>query len=331
MSFRPIALFIGLSISLAGGLHRASAAESLTAGCQPSPSGLAHSGERWMYRKIRATGEKCWYRAGARRARPAEQIAVVASDEAQYDPAESSAGTCVAAPTGPAPRNTQWRYRIDLHTRQKCWGLTRVVARQAGASRTHASLSGRSREIEDDNLQALRSVSNVQARLLEPDDVGGSPAPVSHDDRPESAPAPAPTPTFDSRWTEPPEFNGTIDARIHQWEMAVPVPDGREQAGPDTATQTDQINAANTVRISGLLIATVASIAVATGLYAAINGSADSIGWMRGRASRSDNSDHRSSPQGGDTIADILDRLNREEGSAKRRALDFDGAGRGHE
>jgi hypothetical protein len=137
--------------------------------------------------------------------------------------------------------------------------------------------------------------------------------------------------TFESRWTEPPEFNGTIDARIHQWEMAVPVPDEREQAGPDTATQTDQINAANTVRMSGLLIATVASIAVATGLYAAINGSADSIGWMRGRASRSDIPDHRSSPQGGDTIADILDRLNREEGFAKRRALDFDGADRRHE
>lgn len=318
MSFRPIALLLGLSISLVAGLNREAAAENLATSCQARPSGLPRSEGRWMYRTIRTTGEKCWFRVGAGRTQSTERVAVVAARDAQIDPAESTARTCVAAPAGPAPRNDRWRYRIDPGTHQKCWHLSRVVTTQIAVSRTRASLPGRSRQIEKDNLRALRSVSGVQASLFEPDDTSGNAANAGHDDLPEGAPSPAQITTFESRWTAPTEFSRPIDAAIHQEEMPVPVPDDRDNPAPDIAkSQADRISVVNSVRMSGLLIATIASIAIATGLYASINGSAASIGWMRGRASaprpREDMRAPRLLPPRDSTIADILERLNSED------------------
>src|SRR5215469_11897139 len=110
MSSRSIVLLLGLSIAFAGGLNRDAAAESRATGCQARPSGMLRSEGRWMYRVLRATGEKCWFRVGIGRAQRTERVADVAAREAQIDPEESAVRTCVAAPTGPAPRNAQWRY-----------------------------------------------------------------------------------------------------------------------------------------------------------------------------------------------------------------------------
>jgi len=317
MSFRPIVLLLGLSISFVGGLYGEAAAENLPTNCQARPSGLPRSEGRWMYRTIRTTGEKCWFRIGKGRTQRTERVAGVAAREAQIDPAESTVRACVAAPTGPAPRDSQWRYRIDHGTHQKCWRLSRVVTRQVPVRRTHTSLPGQSRQTEKDNLRALRSVSAVQASLFEPGDMGGSAPNAGHDDVPEGAPSPART-TFESRWTAPADFSPSIDATIHQEDLPALIPDDRKHPVPDTTrSQTDRMSVADTVRVSGLLIATIASIAIATGLYASINGSAASIGWMRGRASASrpheDKRDHRLLSPRDNTMADILERLNRED------------------
>ena len=354
MSFRPIALLFGLSISFVGGLNREAAAESLATGCQVRPSGLLHSEGRWMYRTIRTTGEKCWFRVGIGRTQRAARVAGVAVREAQADAAGATVQTCVAAPTGPAPRNAQWRYRFDRGTHQKCWRLSRVVTRQIAVPRTRTSLLGRSKQIEKDNLRALRSVSAAQASLFEPDNMVGKAENAGHDDVPEGVPSRAQMTAFESRWNASTEFSPSIDATIHQWEMAVPTPDDREQAGPDiTRSQTDRISVVDSVRISGLLIATIASIAIATGLYVSISGSAASIGWMRGRASmfrpREGMRGRQLLPSRDSTMADILERLNREDApvpsglrrsgaleadfdrfaiSAKAPALDFGEAGR---
>lgn len=318
MSFRPIVLLLGLSISLVGGLNREAAAESLATGCQASPPGLLRSEGRWMYRTIRTTGQKCWFCVGVARTQRAERVAEVAAREAQIDPAESGVGTCVAAPTGPAPRNAQWRYRLDRVSHRKCWSLSRVVTRHVAEPRPRTSLAGRSGQIEKDNLRALRSVSAVQARLLEPDDIGGNAANAGHDNVREGAPSPAQTTTFESRWMAPTEFGPSIDSKIHQEKMPALVPNDRKNPVPDaTKSQKDQTGMADTVWVSGLLIATIASIAIATGLYASINGSASSIGWMGGHASvlrpREDMLGHRLSPARDSTMADILERLNRED------------------
>lgn len=318
MSFRSVGLLLGLSIAFAGGLNREAAAESPATGCQARPSGLLHSEGRWMYRILRTTGEKCWFRVGIGRAQRTERIADVAAREAQLDPEESTVQTCVAAPTGPAPRNAQWRYRFERGTHQKCWRLSRMAPAQIAGTRTRTSSVGRSMLIEKDNLLALRSVSGAQANLLESDDMGGNAANVGRVDVPEGTPGPAQATPFASRWIAPAEFNPSIDATIRQWEMAVSAPDDSELAEPDTRRlQTDRAGVVDTVRVSGLLIATVASIAIATGLYASINGSASSIGWMRGRASafrpREDMRDHRSLPARDHTMADILERLKRED------------------
>jgi hypothetical protein len=180
------------------------------------------------------------------------------------------------------------------------------------------SLPGRSTQIEKDNLRALQSVSGVQASLFEADDKGGNTVNFGHDDLPEGTSSPAQMATFESRWTAPTEFSRSIDSTTHQGEIPVFIPDDREQAGPDIArSETDRISVLDTVRMSGLLIATIASIAIATGLYASIDGSAAFIGRMRGRASafrpRKDMRDHRSLPPPDSTIADILERLNRED------------------
>lgn len=314
MPFRPIALLLGLSISLVGGLSREAAAENSATSCQARPSGLPRSEGRWMYRTIRTTGEKCWFRVGIEGTRRLERVAGVAAREAQIDMAEPTARTCIAAPTGPAPRNARWRYRIDHGTHQKCWRLSRVVTREIPVPRMRASLPGRSRQIEKDNLRALQSVSGVHASLFEPDDKGGN----AVNDLPAGTPSPAQMATFESRWTAPTEFSRSVDATTHQEEPPVFIPDDREQAGPDiTRSETDRISGLDAVRMSGLLIATVASIAIATGLYASINGSAASIGWMRGRASasrpREDMRDHRLLSPRDSTMADILERLNRED------------------
>ena len=318
MSFRPIVLLLGLSISFVGALNREAAAESLATGCQARPSGFLHSEGRWMYRTIRTTGEKCWFRVGARRTQRAERVAGVAVREAQIDPAGSTVQTCVAAPAGPAPRNAQWRYRFDRGTHQKCWRLSSVVTRQIAVPRTRTSLPGRSKQIEKDNLRALRSVSAVQASLVEPDVMGGNAANAGHE-LPEGAPSPAQTTTFESRWTAPTEFSPSIDATIHQEELPVLASDNWMQPVSNiTRSQTDQTSVANAVRASGFLIATFASIAIATGLYASINGA--SIGWVRGRAPAfraQDMRGHRWLPPRDSTIADILERLNREDDPAR--------------
>jgi len=318
MSFRPIVLLLGLSISFVGGLNREAAAESLATGCQARPSGLLRSEGRWMYRLLRATGEKCWFRAGIGRAQRTERVTDVAASEAQIDPEESTVQACVATPTGPAPRTGQWRYRFARGTNQRCWRLSRVAPAQIAVRRARTSLRGQSMQIEEDNLLALRSVSGAQASLLEPDDMGVNAANVARVDVPQGTSGPAQATTFASRWIAPTEFNPSIDATIRQWEMAVSAPDGRERAEPDTRRPlTDRASMLDAVRVSGLLIATVASIAIATGLYASINGSASSIGWMRGRASafrsREDMRDHRLLPPRDHTMADILERLSRED------------------
>lgn len=318
MSFRPIVLLLGLSISLVSGLNREAAAESLATSCQARPSGLPRPEGRWMYRTIRTTGEKCWFRVGIGRTQRTERVADVATREAQIDPADSNVQTCVAAPTGPARRNAQWRYRIDRGSHQKCWRLSRVVATQMPVSRTRTSLPGRSRQIEKDNLRALRSVSGVQASLLEPDDMGGTATNAGRGDLPEGVPSPAQMTTFESRWIASTELSPSIDATIHQEEMQLLSVDDREHSVPNiTRSQTDQTGVVDTVRVSGLLIATIASIAIATGLYASINGSAASIGWMRGRTSafrpRDDVRNHRLLQPRDSTMADILERLNRED------------------
>lgn len=319
MSFRPIALLLGLSISFVGGLNREAAAESLATGCQAKPSGLLRSEGRWMYRTIRTTGEKCWFRVGVGRTQRAERVAGVAAREAQIDSAGSTVQTCVAAPTGPAPRNAQWRYRFDRGTHQKCWRLSGVVTRQIAVPRTRTSLPGRSKQIEKDNLRALLSVSAAQASLLEPDTIGGNAANVGHDDVSEGAPSPAQTATFESRWNAPAEFSPSIDATIEQEELPALIPDDREQPIANiTRSQTAQTSVVDAVRVSGLLIAAIASIAIATGLYASINGA--SIGWMRGRASALRPQymrGHRLLPPRDNTIADILERLNREDDSGR--------------
>jgi hypothetical protein len=319
MSFRPIVLLLGLSISFVSGLNREAAAENLATGCQAKPSGLRHSEGRWMYRTIRTTGEKCWFRVGIGRTQRAERAASVAVREAQIDLAGSTAQTCVAAPTDPAPRNAQWRYRFDRGTHQKCWRLSSVVTRQIAVPRTRTSLPGRSKQIEKDNLRALRSVSAAQASLFEPDDRGGNTASAGHNDAPEGTPSPAQATTFESRWTAPTEFSPSMDATIHQEELPVLAPDNWKHPVPNiTRSQTGQTSVVDAVRVAGLLIATIASVAIATGLYASINGA--SIGWMRGRASafRPQNMrGHRLLPPRDSTIADILERLNREDDPAR--------------
>ena len=96
------------------------------------------------------------------------------------------------------------------------------------------------------------------------------------------------------------------------------VPDDRKNPVPDmTKSLKDQARLADTVRVSGLLIATMASIAIATGLYASINGSTVSIGRTRDRGlpvrPGEDMRDQQLPAARDGTMADILERLNRED------------------
>jgi hypothetical protein len=120
---------------------------------------------------------------------------------------------------------------------------------------------------------------------------------------PYGAPSQVAAITFESRWTLPTEFGRPIDATLHQEKAPVLIPEG--------------ISVVDSVRLSGLVIAIVASIAIATGLYASINGSAASFRWIRGHVSvlhlRKNARDLRLISPRDPTIADILERLNRDD------------------
>src|ERR1700761_2139041 len=139
MSFRSIALLLGLSIPFVGGLPREAAAENMAANCQARPYGLPRQEGRWMYRTDRTTGQKCWFLAGVRGTQRIEKAAVTAERSALTMPEETTVQSCVGTPSAPAARNTQWRYRIDRRTHQKCWHLYSLTANQVAAARTRKS------------------------------------------------------------------------------------------------------------------------------------------------------------------------------------------------
>ncbi len=229
-----------------------------------------------MYHLVRATGQKCWFQVGAERTRRVRRVAAVAPREA-----------------------------------------SRAAMAQMAEPRLRSISADRSKQIEE-ILRALQSVSAAQARQLEPDDMGGNAANTAHDEVPERAPDPAQTTTFDSRWIPPAEFSPSIGEPIDQEETRALVPDDRKNPVPDmTKSLKDQARLADTVRVSGLLIATIASIAIATGLYASINGSTVSIGRTRDRGlpvrPGEDMRDQQLPAARDGTMADILERLNRED------------------
>jgi hypothetical protein len=165
-------------------------------------------------------------------------------------------------------------------------------------------------------------VSEVHASLLIGDGRGaGNAANKDGGDPSDDAPSQAPAMTFESRWTAPTEFSRPIDATLHEEKTPALIPEDREYTVPEVAqSPTNPIGVVDSVRLSGLVIAVVASIAIATGLYASINGSAAAIRSIRGQVSvprlRNNTRDLRLRSPRDPTIADILERLNREDSLA---------------
>jgi hypothetical protein len=314
MSLRPIALLLWLSIPFVGGLTREAVAENLAANCQALPHSLPRPEGRWMYRTNRTTDQKCWFPVGVRDNQRIKKVAVVAERSGLTTLEETTVQTCVPAPTALAPRDTQWRYSIDRRTHQRCWHLSSVVTKPAPAARTRTRPPGGPKQSQQDSLYALRSVSEVHASLLVANSPGaGNAANNGGGDPADDAPSQAPTITFESRWTVPREFSRPIDATLHQEKTLVLIPEDREHTVAEVAqSPTKRLSVVDSLRLSGLVIAIVASITIATGLYATINGSAASIRWIRGQPSvlhpRKNTRDLRLPRDS--TIADILERLN---------------------
>src|SRR6202012_1356785 len=134
--------------------------------CQARPYGLPRQEGRWMYRTDRTTGQKCWFLAGVRGTQRIEKAAVTAERSALTMPEETTVQSCVGTPSAPAARNTQWRYRIDRRTHQKCWHLYSLTANQVAAARTRKSPPDARKQSEQDRPRALRSVLEANASLL---------------------------------------------------------------------------------------------------------------------------------------------------------------------
>lgn len=279
-----------------------------------------------MYRIIRTTGQKCWFlRAEVGSTRRVEQSPPVAELAARSRPVQPTVPSCVAAPDSTAPRNTEWRYRFDDITGQKCWRLSHVVLKKMPVARARTNPPRGPNHIEKDGLGSLRSVAGAQASLVASNSIRPRRvANTGHDEVRENVSDQPPMTTFESRWVMPTEIGSSTHATTGQPKASVLIPDGGGKPLPNAAKfQTGRSRAADSEMMSRLLAATAASIGIALGLYGLISGS---VRWVRDRDSISRPAGSArvdpSSPPVDTTISDILERLNSEDARALSEAGD---------
>jgi hypothetical protein len=304
MNLKHIAALISLTATFVCGPSRQGEA-ARAVNCQLQPATSPDLDENWAYRPVRTTGQRCRLPV-RKRIRKAVDEAAAAPEYVLENP---TAPACLAAPSGVAPHNARWRYLIDHRTGQKCWRLT------PGGMRT-AARAGSSR---NDNLGRLRSVSGSHASLSVPGTLTASDVSDARQHDPgDRAPKQASMMLFESRWITPTEFNRGTDVADAQNKSPTLLEDnGDEPTSGIVTTHVDQSEAVGPALISRLLVAAVASIAIATGLYVAISGSASIIQWTRGLGTaqlvRNDLRKHQPPLPRDTTIAEILERLNRED------------------
>jgi hypothetical protein len=321
MSFKPMTLLLGLTLVLSCGPNREVAAESLEANCHAQPTSASRSEGRWMYHTIRGTGQKCWLlRVDGKSIQRVEQNAVVLEHEPQSRLAEQAVPSCVTSSNAPAPRDTQWRYRTNRKTGQKCWHLSRLVLKQMPVARARTGPSGQPSHFDKDQLNRLGSVAGAQASLLAPSSPRGTVS-AGHDEMNANPANQATITTFESRWVAPTEAIRLVNAETSQLGQSELIPNDDEKPVPNVMkSQTGHYRVVDSEQMAGLLGATLVSVGIALGLYTLISDSAASLRGARDRASasrfRKDAPAVRSSPPIDSTIADILERLNSEDARA---------------
>ncbi|MDE2601886.1 MAG: hypothetical protein KGL62_05890 [Bradyrhizobium sp.] len=318
MNFSSTALLLTLSIAIAGGLASARevAAENMDAGCHAHPMRASHSDGRWMYRRIRGSRQKCWFLRADSRSTPREQRSpIVAKDEAGTGFMQSQAPSCLAFPNGQSPRNTRWRYRLK-ETGQRCWYLASSFSRRPPAIRTRTSPSNKSDQLKSDedkskknDLKQLRSVANTNDSLL----VSKDPAPrntsnAGRTDQSEDNPKQTFPSTFDARWLASTETSQS--AASSKMAPAVPRGDIQPPASTENSLTTDP-TPVKPETMPRFLLVVIGSVAIAMGLFALVN-AAIRFQMSRSYAVGSSGFD-QSLPKENSSIADILERLNRED------------------
>jgi hypothetical protein len=333
MNFRSTTLLLSLLIAIAGGSAsaRGIAVENLDASCDAHPISVSRSEGRWMYRTMRATGQKCWFvGADGRRSRPHEQrILILAYNGIGSGLMQSQTSRCLASPNGPSPRNSHWRYRLEK-AGQRCWYLASLSSKRSPAIRTRTSLSNKSNrpkkeenQLKKNDLKQLRSVANTNDSLLASNsasprdipsrrDIPASPRDIPNAGRTDQSAGSlneAPPPNFDARWLASPPANQSV--ALSKVAPAIP-PDIQSPARTDNSL-TANPTAVDSGMMPRLWLAIVGSVAMAMGLFALVNG-AIRFQISRSHAVGSPGFD-QSLPKGNSSIADILERLNEEDQS----------------
>lgn len=319
MNFSSTTLLLSLLIAIAGGSAsgRGIAVENLDASCHAHPMSVSRSEGRWMYRAMRAKGEKCWFvRADSRRSQPGEQrTLILAYDGIGSGFMQSQTSRCLASPNGPSPRNSHWRYRLEK-TGQRCWYLASLSSKRSPAIRTRTRLSNKSNQPKKDenqrrknDLKQLRSVANTNDSLLASNGASPRDTPnTGRTDQSEGTLNEAFPPNFEARWMASTQANQPV---VLSKAPAI-LPDIQSPAAGDNSLIANPMTV-DSGMMPHFLLAIVGSVAIAMGLFALVNG-AIRFQMSRSHAVGSPGFD-QSLPKGNSSIADILERLNEEEHS----------------
>jgi hypothetical protein len=311
-------LLLALSMVIACSSARSLAAEGVAADCHVRPTGKPPSGGRWVYQTDRTNGQKCWFiQVASSRAQPKPQSEVVAEGEVSTAITEASASKCVAAPNGLTPINGQWRYRFDKVGR-KCWHLVNSISKRKPAERSQARLTNKSNLGLRDPLKRLRSVADAQGSLAA---ASGGPAqgvPSSNrNSLVERIPDRVPTTTFEDRWVAPIQMSHTNGLSRAVLPMEQDATVARVDAEDPPISDATSVKSEAMARF---LLATVASIGIA---MSAVALASKPEKWVLGRASKSDPEQktglEQSLPEKDWSIADVLERLNKEDRSARSK------------
>ncbi|MDE2467763.1 MAG: hypothetical protein KGL35_03235 [Bradyrhizobium sp.] len=337
MNFSSTTLLLTLLMAIAGGSAsaRGIAVENLDAGCHAHPMSASRSEGRWTYRTIRATGQKCWFLRTDRRTTPREPRSLIlafdgiGSDGIGSVFTQSRESGCLAAPNAPSPRNTRWRYRFDK-TGQRCWHLASSFSRPSQAMRKRTSLLNKSSQPRDEpkknDLKQLRSVADTNDSLLAAQSAlpqntpnagqtGQSEGTLNEGTLNQAFPE-----SFEARWMASTQTSQPVAPS--KVTPAIPRDDIQSRAGDSVQSRawtetflTADPPSVKSGKMPRFLLTVVGSVAIAMGLFALINGALRSrVLASKSYAVGSPGSD-QSLPDANSSIADILERLNKEDQS----------------
>lgn len=316
MNFSSTMLLLTLLIAIAGGSAsaRGVAVENLDAGCHAQPMSVSRTEGRWMYRTTRATGQKCRFRLDSGNTRRELRSLILAYDGIGSGFTQSRELSCLAAPNGPSPRNTHWRYRLDK-TGQRCWYLASLFSKRSPAIRTRTRLSNKSNQSKKDenqlkknDLKQLRSVANTNDSVLASNGASPRTPNAGRTDQSEGTLNEAFPPNFEARWLASTQADQSV--ALSKVAPAI-APDIQSPAGTENSLTANPISVGSKT-MPRFLLAIVGSVAIAMGLFALINGAK----WSQGLASKSyavGSPVDQSLPDVNSSIADILERLNKED------------------